>query len=53
MSTEIILKMNAGNFDALSRNLQLPKAQNQVQMAANSDEQTLQPYETLILEYRL
>ncbi len=49
----IILKMNAGNFDALSRNFQLPKAQNQVQMAANSDEQTLQPYETLILEYRL
>jgi hypothetical protein len=49
----IILRMNAGNFDALSRNFQLPKAQNQVQMAANSGEQTLQPYETIILEYRL
>jgi hypothetical protein len=49
----IILKMNAGNFDALSRNFQFPKAQNQVQMAANFGEQTLQPFETLILEYRL
>jgi len=49
----VILKMNAGNFDELSRNFQLPEAQNQVQMAVNYGEQTLQPYETLVLEYSL
>ncbi len=49
----IILKMNAENFDSLSRNFQLPKTQHQVEMAANIGEQALQPYETLILEYRL
>ena len=45
--------MNAENFDSLSRNFQLPKTQPQVEMAANIGEQALQPYETLILEYRL
>jgi hypothetical protein len=50
---KIILKMNAGNFDLLSRNFQLPKVQHQVQMAANISEHTLQPFETLILEYWL
>jgi hypothetical protein len=48
-----IMKMNAGNFDALTGNFQLPFSEGQVQMTANSGELTLKPYETMILEYLL
>ena len=45
--------MNAGFFDALTRNFQFPFPGEPDQMAEHSGEHTLQPYETMILEYRL
>lgn len=46
-----LVKMNPENFNITCRNFQLPILQNQFRLAAKSVE-ILQPYETLILEYR-
>jgi D-apionolactonase len=50
---DTILRINAGSFNALTRNFQFPVSAEEIQMAANTGERILQPYETLILEYRL
>jgi D-apionolactonase len=49
----IILKMNAGNFNKLSGTIQFSKPGEKGSMTANTGKHMLQPYETLILEYRL
>jgi D-apionolactonase len=49
----IILKMNTGNFNKLSGNEHFDEKEKKGQMAANTREHFLQPYETLVLEYRL
>lgn len=48
-----IIKMNLENFDMISRTIQFPVADSPGSMVINSGEHIMQPYETLILEYRL
>lgn len=50
---KVILKMNAGSFDSISRDIRFPGPANKTGMTANAGERTLQPYETLVMEYRL
>jgi len=49
----MIMKMNAQNFDAITRNFQTHRTKKQVHKAVKLCEHILQPYETMILEYRL
>jgi hypothetical protein len=45
--------MNSGNFDKFSRFIEHPVPEWQDKMVAKAGEHTMQPYETLIVEYRL
>jgi hypothetical protein len=51
--SRIIIKMNSGNFDKISRIIQLPLPEWQGKMVAIAGEHVMLPYETLIVEYRL
>ncbi len=49
----VIMKMNTENFDYLSRSIPNQGAENQGRIVGNPREYTVEPYETLVLEYRL
>jgi D-apionolactonase len=52
-SYKFIMKMNAGNFEEITRTFQWPDSGDQVKIYPNSDALVLQPFETVILAFDL